>query len=340
VVVINTKTGSPTWDGEFDLAQIQGNHMTEPVLDREAVALNDPIYLKKLTGSQTAEEARVIYGEFEDSYSSFPYFNLDSYRFFFDMPGARDFADEIIESNISKWEDNASLLKALAFIYTAQNRYQKALQLNKKIMVLRPNYGQSYLDLGMAYADAGEITQAITLFARYKHLIAAGLLETSEDFQEIIQNEIDNLLNSYPDSLVADPKRTLQDPYADTGTRLLVAWNDSEAEFHLQFVNPAGKVYTWEHTFESNEARILDEKLKGYSVAEYLIDNSLSGEWDVQIKYLGNKSRTPTYMRITVYEKFNTAEQQKTTKVFKLMLKDIYQHLFSLNIGSTMPWEE
>ena len=340
VVVINTKTGSPTWDGDFDLAQIRGNYVTEPVLDREAVAMNDPIYLKKLTGSQSVEEAKMVYGEFKDSYGSFPHFNLDSYRFFFDMPGASDFADEIIESNISKWEDNASLLKALAYIYSAQNRFEEALQLNKKIMVLRPNYGQSYLDLGMAYADSGKITQAITLFARYKHLVEAGLLETSSDFQDIIQHEIDNILEIYADSLVTDPKRILKDPYSDSGTRLLVAWNDSEAEFHLQFVNPESKVYTWEHTFESNEERILEEKLKGYSVAEYLIDNSLRGEWNVQVKYLGNKSRTPTYMRITVYENFNTSEQRKTTKVFKLLLKDVYQHLLSLNNSWSLPWEE
>jgi tetratricopeptide (TPR) repeat protein len=330
VIVINTKTSSPRWDGKFDLAQVRGNYVEDHVLDNDEVTRNDPVYMQELSASNSFEEARKVYETYSSSYRASPYFYLDCYRYFYQKLGARDFADEILISGIGRWEENPTLLKALAYIYTSQERYEEALKLNKRIMELRPRYGQSYMDLGMAYRDSGNFNRALGVYARYKYLIDAGLLEPSEHFSGILQHEGDNLLRIHGELLGTDPRSVDTDPFVAGTTRVVVDWNDMEAEFELQFVNPDGKYYTWKHTFEENEERILDEKLKGYSVEEHIIDQTFPGNWEVNVRYFGNKSRTPTYMRVMVYENFDTPRQRKTVKVFKLFLKDVNHQLFSI----------
>ncbi|MBT8204838.1 MAG: hypothetical protein KJO20_05635, partial [Eudoraea sp.] len=68
--------------------------------------------------------------------------------------------------------------------------------------------------------------------------------------------------------------------------------------------------------------------------AEYLLDASLPGEWDVNIKYLGNKSLTPSYLKVTIYQNYGSMSQSKVVKVFRLQLKDANQRLFGLNNGT------
>ena len=69
---------------------------------------------------------------------------------------------------------------------------------------------------------------------------------------------------------------------------------------------------------------------------EYLVDNSLSGLWKVNAKYLGNKSLTPTYLKTTVYHNYGTPAQRKEVQLFKLGLKDVHQELFRFSVAGTL----
>jgi uncharacterized protein YfaP (DUF2135 family) len=112
---------------------------------------------------------------------------------------------------------------------------------------------------------------------------------------------------------------------------MVFEWNDSEAEFELQFVNPEGSYFKTVHSLAKDAERIHDEKLLGYSCEEFLIDESLTGTWQVNAKYLGNKSLTPSYLKATIYYDYGSAAQHKEIKVFKLGLKNVNQELFKVN---------
>lgn len=83
-----------------------------------------------------------------------------------------------------------------------------------------------------------------------------------------------------------------------------------------------------------NELEIAREKDFGYSVKEYLVDGSLPGTWKVNVKYLGNKSLTPTYLKVTVYHDYGSRNQGKEVKVYKLDLKNVNQELFKLTTNA------
>ena len=50
------------------------------------------------------------------------------------------------------------------------------------------------------------------------------------------------------------------------GTRLVFEWNNSEAEFEIQFVNPENQYYKWKYSLADNEEEIYNAKEYGYKM--------------------------------------------------------------------------
>ncbi len=331
VVIINTISGNPQDPKIVDQARLRNNYATQPVLGAEAVAQSEPTYMTALREVNSAEEAKSVYNRYAEQYSGSPYFYLDTYQYFHDRLNDAEFADQIIRENRFRFDNNAAVLKGLAYLYQEQGRSAKALDVYKDVFILRPQYSQSYQDLAIAYEDARSYDKAAGMYARYKYLIDENFLVASDHFSKIIQHESDNFLKLNAGKAGIGLKKVLTDPYVENTTRVVVEWNDTEAEFELQFVNPEGQYHTWKHTYAENEERLVDEKMKGYSMEEHIIDKALPGLWEVNVRYLGNKSLTPTYLKVTTYYNYGQRDQQKEVNTFKLTLKNNWQKLLSIN---------
>jgi tetratricopeptide (TPR) repeat protein len=331
VVVINTISGNPQFDRALDPMRLRNNYVKEPALGSRAVASSEPTYLSALREAGTSEEARTVYSRYAPQYRPSPYFYLDAYRHFYAVRGETEFADQLIRANKRAFEGNAPLLKALAHTYQEQGRYAEALEVLKEVFILRPNYSQSYQDLAGAYRDAGAYEKAAAMYARYKYLVDENFLLPSEDFSKIIQHESDNLLQLHGSKIGANSRKIISDPFVQNTTRIVVEWNETEAEFELQFVNPEGQYHIWKHTFAENEDRIIDEKMTGYAMEEYIVDSSLPGLWEINVRYNGNKSLTPTFLKVTTYFNYGERDQTRQVRTFRLTLKDNWQQLMSVN---------
>ncbi|MDT0607371.1 carboxypeptidase-like regulatory domain-containing protein [Croceitalea rosinachiae] len=339
VVVVNT-VGANLKNEEFiDHARLRNNFYKNDALIREKVSNNWPVYKKDLYTSKDSEDAKTIYNKYSKTYSNAPYFILDAQSYFV-KNGDSDFADKIISENFHLFDFNPVLLKALAYQYEAQGNYDMANQLYKDIFILRPNYGQSYIDIAKSYRDIGRAKQAATIFARYNYLVEVGFMELDTiGLMPMMNREFNNLLALERRAVMemANSKKKLYLAKEEfKGTRLLFEWNDGEAEFDLQFVSPDKRYSLWKHSLADNAEQIAMEKNFGYNIKEELIDNSLPGTWQINVKYHGNKSLTPTYLKATVYYDYGQVSQRKEVKVFKLSLKDVNQELFPLTVGSKM----
>ncbi len=331
VIVINTVNGVSSFVGG---AQKRGPEVR--ALAKTEIEANDPSYLKSLRSSVSASGAQEVYNLNASKYSASPYFFLDAYDYFYSQRQDRDFADRIITENFGRFNNNPVVLKALAYLYQEQGRYEKAVELYKEIFILRPSYSQSYYDMAMAYSDAREIRKAAAMFGRYQYLLQEDFLMPSDHLWLIQQHDSDNLFQREGEKLGTDMRLVTRDDYVQNATRLLLEWNDSEAEFELQFVDPNNKTFNWSHTLADNADRIEDEKIAGYSMEEYVIDPATPGPWQMNVKYLGNKNLNPTYLKLTVWYHFGTKNQQKVVYTFKLRLKGTNQQLITLNNPGTL----
>jgi hypothetical protein len=184
--------------------------------------------------------------------------------------------------------------------------------------------------MARAYRHAGEYSKAAAMFGRYQFLLQEGFLIGSTDFWLIQQHDSDNLFAKEGESLGTDMRLVSRDDYVQDATRMLFEWNDSEAEFDLQFVNPENGTYVWSHTLADNAGRIDDEKIAGYNVEEYVIDPKTPGTWQVNVKYHGNKSLTPTYLKVTTFFNYGTPQETRQVRTFKLFVEGSNQQLMTI----------
>ena len=332
VVIINTYRGSaynePGTEEPYDRAKLRNNIFDETSIKSNPVT-EAPAFLKELYDSGSEASALEIFENNKDLYDDSPYYLLDIGTYFLNKWKDRAKAEELFALIQDSFPDNAPALKALAYRYQENGDWAAARDVYIKVFKLRPRYAGSYRDLANAYAEAGDTSKGVGLYARYMSMqnfdSHTGQLV---GIDSIIKVEAGNLLYTSFDTKTS--KKDLQNELGIWPIRMLVEWNNSEAEFDLQFVHPSKHFFTWSHTLEQSPERIEDEKLKGYSSEQFMIDNSATGQWLINLKYYGNRSYDPTYLKITTYRNYGTPSQKKEIKVFALTEKNVNQTLLTL----------
>lgn len=337
VFIINTKSGntSPTAENlSFRRAHLAEKVEKVEVLSRERVEKNRPSYLNELYEAENFMTAKRSYNKNKKGYDLVPHFHLDAYQFFFEETNQTAFADSIVSKYHELPSNNISTLKALAFIYESQGRFDKENEIVKKIFTQNSQQLHSYLMLANSFSNLSEPKKAMSIYARYEYLLGENfLLEDTKTFSPIIELERNNIIALNKDLSFDNARMNEIDSNEKVfeGARMVFEWNDLEAEFELQFVNPYGLPFSWEHTYAANPEDLYREKSHGFSVKEFLLDGSIPGIWGVNVNYLGNPSSTPIYLKVTIYDNYNLPSQTKMVKTYKLDMKNINQELFQFN---------
>ncbi|UBZ10657.1 carboxypeptidase-like regulatory domain-containing protein [Leeuwenhoekiella palythoae] len=310
------------------------SYVNPEVYSEDAIAFKNvivpkPNYLKDLENSNTLEEAFSIYEKSLINNARDVAFYADVAQYFYDK-NAADKAHLVLSEMEAAFVTNAEALKVLAYTYEANADREKALSVYKKIFRLRPQYAQSYRDLGNSFAAAENYQKSWLMYMGYMNT-ADSLSGTGID--AIVYREMEALYFQHKDKIDADAKFSLPENKSELAydVRLVFEWNTSEAEFELEFVNPQNQPFSVNHTLEQNLGRIRDEKLKGYTSEEFLIDDLGSGDWLVNLKYFGNKQFQPTFLKVTTYYNWQQSNQKQKVEVFKLTRQNIKMQLLKLN---------
>ncbi len=226
--------------------------------------------------------------------------------------------------------NNPEDLKALAYKYEEINEPQKALDIYKKIIKLRPNHLQSYRDLANMFSD---LKQYRDVWLTYKIYFKNGFKIDKTDIGEVIASEIIATYNLDTVNRTSLQKIKVKDPTknVESDVRLVFEWNTTEAEFIIELVNPNLEVFELENSLAQNIGLIEDQKQKGYTSKEIFIDHLNYGNYLLNLTYLGNKQYKPTSFKVTTYYNWGRPNQIKKMKVFDFKLKDKKVQLLRLN---------
>lgn len=242
-------------------------------------------------------------------------------------------SQSILNNQININSNNSEILKTIAYTYQYLEMHNDAINTYKKIIKLRPNYAQSYRDLANAYIGNNQYKMAWRIYLNYMMNKDSN---QNSNIDEIIYNEMEYL--HYTKSNEANIKTnfvpinpTINDFRNDV--RIIVEWNTSEAEFDLEFVNPKLQAYKFEHSLAISKDLITDEKKRGYSSKEFMIETIGQGDWLMNIEYYGNKTNNPTFFKITEYYNWGKANQYH--KISVIPLKSIDSKLQLLKINSS-----
>ncbi len=333
VIIINTKGAkivkrekgsNKVYDQARRRDNVYNKNSTVSKFKREA-----PKYVLELRAATSVAEATAIFDKQKAIRGSSPYYYLEAFNFFRTKWKDSGMDATVLEEMKAKHGSNPNALKALAYTFEELGDLKAAMALYVEVFKKRPSYGQSYRDLANSYTENGNYKKALGLYARYQKSRALDTVTGDfEGIDAIIEAESNNLLTLRTEELSMESGSSENGEY--NGIRVVFEWNNSEAEFDIQFVNPENQYSLWKHTYEEESDRITDEKMKGYSCAQFLIDKSLPGKWQMNIKYFGNKSYEPTYLKATVYYDYGTPSQRKQLKVFKLSQLNLNTELFSV----------
>ena len=315
VFIIETKLAAASAsDEEKNQALVKGNDYTGStyVLNPNT---NRPQYLDALFESVDYQEAVATYYELRaDHINEVPFYVYTSEYF---MMWNKGFSKEII-SNLAEIADtNHSALRTLAFVLEERGETEQAKVVYENLFNLEPDFAQSMLDLARIYKENKEFTKSYDMYTRIMSNEGEGI-EFLEVYKQA-ESELRHLINHHKYALVGEeiPAEFLSVKGAPV--RIVFDWNDPHAEFEFQFVNPKKKYENWVHRFENNKELLSKEVEHGILSKEFIVDESMKGEWIINVRSLGESSEyNPPFMKYTIYNNYGLPNETKSVKFIKL----------------------
>lgn len=335
MVIINTRSANYKFDPDnpdkpYDYAKIRGNKYAN---DAIAMPVDNysKVYLSSLLKAKTQKEAFETFEAEKESFDHLPFYLFDVASYFKIIWGATEIEEKLHHKIEKDFFDNANVLKVLAYRYDLESNTEKSKELYEQILRLRPEYSQSYRDLAQSYIDNGELKKAFSIYSRYKGHIRTDSTHYHIEIDSIIRTESKNLALLHEDQIAEGISK---DVYKEVWpVRVLLEWSHSDADFEVQLVHPTNSQYIWKNTMEEHHEIKKMQKQIGYSSKQFYIDDLIQGNWKINIKYLGNKSFEPTYLKATVFYNYNNLIYQNK-KIHLFTLSEINQNFKMLEIAS------
>lgn len=293
---------------------------------------NEP-YINVLKDSKTIEQAFNNYLKQKEIHGDSPVFYLDVYDYFSDWNNP--LLSERILSNIYEIAyDDPEALKAMAYKQQASGDHKGAVKTYERILKLEPKHSQSYRNLALALHYAGDVQPSLEMYKRIHNNVNVGGADFS-GLGRTLLNETKNLVNRNRSKLRLtgiDDKYMRPIQYK---SRIVFEWNDLDAEFDLNVINPQNRFFTMSHTQAENSQLILQEQQQGYALEEFYLTQGDLGEWKFNMTYYGKNTddNTPTYIKITTYKDYGSTNQRKSIKVVRLDKEEIEQTVAKLVVN-------
>lgn len=283
-------------------------------------ALEQPTYMSGFTSLLSSEAAYQLY----EAQQKIHFNNIDFYVDMYDFFGAQNDigkANEIFSKAATQFHNNKEALKAMVYKYQEKGDHAAALILLERIAILSPESIQAYRDMAQGYHFKGEHRKAFKIYSAVLRNPAIAK-STHLGLKKTFEYELENLVNKHRSLLDVskiDEKYLKRENIVDY--RITFEWNDYDAEFNLQVVDPKKHHFTWEHSFIGDPERIKKEKILGYGIEENSLTKKDKGSWYFNLEYTGHSQKnegSSLYVKMTIFENYGKANETKTIQVVRL----------------------
>ncbi len=277
-------------------------------------------YLKGLRKASSVASEYQLYLNEREKYWDDPSYFIDVFDLFATTNEALAF--QIISNILERENSSFALLRSMYLKVSEKGNSALALDVATTLLNKFPQQTQSYMDVAIAHKDAANYQAALDILLA----IADGSINPNLDFtglQKIANNEIKSLVKLRKGVLNTSKIRVHHSKVPNLDARIVFDWNNSDAEFELQFVNPSKRFFKWSHTIDNAE-RIQDEFKNGYNQEEFEIEGGDKGEWIINVKYLGNRTpgnKDATFLKYMVQYNFGKPTQRIEESIVRLSKK-------------------
>ena len=320
--------------GSLDAIAVTGSRLGNAEVDNFDVNSGSTISLKKWTSDapyiarMKAASSATIYAIYLDEKPAY----LNSSAFFLDAAdmllekNQRDLALRVL-SNLAEMDlENRQILRILGYRLMQAGAPELAIPVFEKVQQLAEEEPQSFRDLGLAYAAAGQNQKAI------EQLYEVVLRPWDGRFAEIELIALAEL-----NGIIATSKQKLDTSSMDSrllkamplDLRVILTWDADNSDMDLWVTDPNGEKCFYGNKLTYQGGRMSDDFTGGYGPEEFSLRKAKTGKYKIEANFFGNRQQVvagATTLQVYLTTGFGTAKakQQSVT----LRLKDAQETVF------------
>ena len=315
----NKKAAKETAQVLNDEEESEAEDRSGELANTSKIALNDynpdTPYLKVMEYADPAKAVETYY-KLKKEYGQTPSFYVDVADYFFKKGDAEQAV--LVVSNLAELSlEDAQLLRVLAYKLSAYKAYPEAVSISRKVVAIREEEPQSYRDLGLALAQAGEYQQAVETL--YK-VVERPWDSRFRDIQLIVMNEINDLVNTQKGIRTSFiDKRLLKKEPVDI--RVVLTWDTDNSDMDLWVTDPEDEKCYYGHRQTYLGGIISQDVTGGYGPEEFMLKKAPKGTYKIAVNYYGNRSQKqlfPVSLRITFFTHYGTPQEKKQETTVRL----------------------
>ena len=283
-------------------------------------AVSNTPYLKRLQAAR-AEDWQSIYLDERRDFVRSVSFYLDVAEFFFDK-GQTTLALRVL-SNLAELDlENRQVLRLLAYRLTQANQIALALPIFERVLELAPNEPQSFRDLGLALAQAGELQRAVD---RLYEVVTGQWSERFPDIDLIALSELNAIVDKArrtgtPVDTSSIDKRLLR--HLPLDLRVVLSWDADNTDVDLHVIDPNGEEVYFGHSQSYQGGAITRDATGGYGPEEFALKVAKPGKYRVEANFYGHRQQVlinSTGLMLWLASGFGKTTQidQRTTRRLK-----------------------
>ena len=315
----NKKAAKETAQVLNDEEESEAEDRSGELSNTSKIALNDynpdTPYLKVMEYADPAKAVETYY-KLKKEYGQTPSFYVDVADYFFKKGDTEQAI--LVVSNLAELSlEDAQLLRVLAYKLSAYKAYPEAVSISRKVVAIREEEPQSYRDLGLALAQAGEYQQAIETL--YK-VVENPWDQRFREVQLIVMNEINNIVNTQKGLRTSFiDKRLLKKEPVDI--RVVLTWDTDNSDMDLWVTDPEEERCFYGHRQTYLGGIISQDVTGGYGPEEFMLKKAPKGNYKIEVNYYGNRSQKqllPVSLRITFFTHYGTPLEKKQETTVRL----------------------
>ena len=314
LIYTKTRVGAKAGkDGQSNSALVKGNTYTETVTSISNAPKGD--YLKEFKKAKSVEEAYELYTTQRASY-------MDDFEYFIDVSkymvkwGNADLSKRILLNILELNPNEVEYLRFAGMLLQDRKDFSLALEVYEHILLLKPGESQSYRDLALILGESHQYQKSLDMYKKMKDGSYASV--NFEGLRKPLNSEMKRLILQHRNQLDTQGLSSHYQTPMNYDVRVVVEYNDRDADFDLQFVNPQKKFFVWSHRKFENSERIDQEKIQGFNTEEFFLIDAEPGKWQVNIESPRQDRRDPLALRYTVYRNYGTKEETSQSKTLIL----------------------
>ena len=315
----NKKAAKETAQVLNDEEESEAEDRSGELSNTSKIALNDynpdTPYLKVMEYADPAKAVETYY-KLKKEYGQTPSFYVDVADYFFKKGDTEQAI--LVVSNLAELSlEDAQLLRVLAYKLSAYKAYPEAVSISRKVVAIREEEPQSYRDLGLALAQAGEYQQAIETL--YK-VVENPWDQRFREVQLIVMNEINSIVNTQKGLRTSFiDKRLLKKEPVDI--RVVLTWDTDNSDMDLWVTDPEEERCFYGHRQTYLGGIISQDVTGGYGPEEFMLKKAPKGNYKIEVNYYGNRSQKqllPVSLRITFFTHYGTSQEKKQETTVRL----------------------